>query len=432
MKQKIKNNTPNFLLTWKTGSYIWWVKFSKNWRFRTIINLHSKKGFGWFGDMFLKSKEAFIKLQPIESINQKFINSIAYFPTEWVYASPNFWNNAEIQRNPLQTIVGKSYKVVLENCTLFGGSSLIELESKRGLYDGVAYNKEKRINITDELFIFYDSKAAILPKSNLYLEIEKGINLLNNYSWNYYHFFWEILTKFEYITENELTIPLLVDEVVLKTPQLNSLLQLFNHNNHPIISIPKKSKVKVKHLIHIACPNIIPSNFYKDNEVQPDDVLFNIGSIHFLRNKLLPLKSTLQFDKKLFITRKSASAKRQFNEESVFDELQHLGFVKVAPEEYTIQDQMALFYNAEIIVGGSGGALTNLLFCNKQTKIIVFLKWPLKFSIFSTISEVLDDNLQYITEQKELNSLENKKSIHDNFEIDVSEVVNLINALKTV
>jgi capsular polysaccharide biosynthesis protein len=46
------------------------------------------------------------------------------------------------------------------------------------------------------------------------------------------------------------------------------------------------------------------------------------------------------------------------------------GFVEVELEKYNIIDQINLFYNAQYVIGSHGAGLTNMLFANKDTKIL--------------------------------------------------------------
>jgi hypothetical protein len=46
------------------------------------------------------------------------------------------------------------------------------------------------------------------------------------------------------------------------------------------------------------------------------------------------------------------------------------GFVEVELEKYNVIDQINLFYNAQYVIGSHGAGLTNMLFANKNTKIL--------------------------------------------------------------
>lgn len=96
--------------------------------------------------------------------------------------------------------------------------------------------------------------------------------------------------------------------------------------------------------------------------------------VEYIRNKLLTSamrhQNNYNFDKRIFISRQDAAFRKILNEDEVFDLLQLHGFKRFYLTQLSILEQILLFYNAEIIVGSLGSGLTNVLFCNTQTKII--------------------------------------------------------------
>lgn len=65
---------------------------------------------------------------------------------------------------------------------------------------------------------------------------------------------------------------------------------------------------------------------------------------------------------KIFITRRNARYRITRNEEQVLAWLESKGFVALAPENYSVREQMNLFKNARIIIGSHGAGFSNLLF----------------------------------------------------------------------
>ena len=63
----------------------------------------------------------------------------------------------------------------------------------------------------------------------------------------------------------------------------------------------------------------------------------------------------------LYVTRRDARYRRVLNEPEVEAELARLGFRTVVPSDLTLQEQMALFSGARLVVGPHGAGLTNLV-----------------------------------------------------------------------
>ncbi|WP_293259368.1 tetratricopeptide repeat protein [Microcoleus sp. PH2017_21_RUC_O_A] len=73
---------------------------------------------------------------------------------------------------------------------------------------------------------------------------------------------------------------------------------------------------------------------------------------------------------RLYISRSKCSYRRVINEEQVIDFLSGFGFVPVLLESMTLNEQIALFAGAKVIVAPHGSGLTNIIFCSPGTKVI--------------------------------------------------------------
>ena len=81
---------------------------------------------------------------------------------------------------------------------------------------------------------------------------------------------------------------------------------------------------------------------------------------------------------------------------------------------------MKLFHDAEWIIGGSGAAMTNLLFCSSNCNIICFRSSFVgdEPSIFNTIAYFNGCGFWYM----EPKSSSNTASVHSDYIIDVAEL----------
>lgn len=96
-------------------------------------------------------------------------------------------------------------------------------------------------------------------------------------------------------------------------------------------------------------------------------------AITMLQNTFLPMiesVDTAHFSKRIFISRKDAGQRKMINEDEVFALFEQKGFKRYNMSELTFLQQIALFHNAEYVVGAHGSGLTNLIFCKPGT--IVF------------------------------------------------------------
>jgi tetratricopeptide (TPR) repeat protein/capsular polysaccharide biosynthesis protein len=97
--------------------------------------------------------------------------------------------------------------------------------------------------------------------------------------------------------------------------------------------------------------------------------------LDFLRQEFLPIAAKhfqghTAFPKRLYISRAKAHHRRVLNERAVLDLLDQFGFVTVELEALSFAEQIALFAQAEVIVAPHGGGLTNLIFCDRGTRVL--------------------------------------------------------------
>ncbi len=119
----------------------------------------------------------------------------------------------------------------------------------------------------------------------------------------------------------------------------------------------------------------------------------------YVRSKLLEAAKAKnidisKFSKRIFISRKDAyNARRILNEDEIFKLLQEKSFESYELSKLSVIEQIILFNNAEIIVSEQGSGLTNILFCNPETKVIEIFQ-ALIDNCFWWISQML--KLNYI------------------------------------
>jgi hypothetical protein len=108
--------------------------------------------------------------------------------------------------------------------------------------------------------------------------------------------------------------------------------------------------------------------------------------------------------KKIYITRQNERARRISNEKELIIFLKTLNFEIIDPGTLSFNDQIRFFRSADIIISPHGAALSNIVWCNQNTKIIELngdkdVRWH-----FAKVAHALKNNHIIIT-GKTINSI---------------------------
>jgi hypothetical protein len=110
--------------------------------------------------------------------------------------------------------------------------------------------------------------------------------------------------------------------------------------------------------------------------------------IPWLRQQFLPLARQAEsapLAKRIYVTRRKASGRRVANEAELLESLQSLGFMSAALEDYEWLDQVALFRDAEAIIGPHGAGLANLAFCSPGVLVVELMAKTYPFTFYPEI-----------------------------------------------
>lgn len=289
-----------------------------------------------------------------------------------------------------------------ESVRIQGDSNFILNVKEKLAINDFCYNMSDRYVMFDGLLLRLKNNVAVLRNNGGARKcryLKSGIMMSGKFSCNYYHELYEILIKLLVLDRVSIPddVPLVIDEIVMKVDSFKKIFKILNVTQRDVITVGKKEIVEFGTLYSLSAVNFIAPH-YKDIADQDHlfGFIFDCDLTLQLRDKLLLFKSDITTPKRIFLTRKSTN-KRHYNESEVFEVLREYGFEIVAPETYTFYEQMALFNNAEYIVGGSGAAFTNLLFCHSGCRVICFKALRNCSPIFSTIANSVGVKMRYLS-----------------------------------
>lgn len=187
---------------------------------------------------------------------------------------------------------------------------------------------------------------------------------------NYFHWLFDVLPRLV-ILEKKINLQK-INYFLFPDTKLN-----FQRESLNLLEIPENKRISSINSRHICAdeiisvdhPCVILNNPLKDNENIPNWIL------EFYRDKIKEKVKINKSSKKIFIDRSDSMSNIKnlrtiINENEVKENLSSKGFEIVKLSSLSFQNQIELFHNANTIVGLHGAGLSNILFCQPNTKII--------------------------------------------------------------
>jgi capsular polysaccharide biosynthesis protein len=314
--------------------------------------------------------------------------------------------------------------IVVNTCS----SNLIPLSGEKIIFERVFSADLQYCNYTTGIIRHHNDHSALFKYAKNKRLIDNALYLGGNGVFNYYHWLIEIVPKLTLITPELLKKynirTLILDQSVKDIASFQKTLNLFlscNSINLNIIYETRKVDLHVKNLFYINNINNIVFNSrsklsslsfscYSPNLIQKTKEIIINGIDSDSSNKDYP--------KKIFLARSHKSA-RAYNQQEIQSYLETQGFVAIYLEQLDFDEQVILFRNADFIIGPSGAAWSNIIFCQQNVKAISWLPQHLsEFSVFSTIAHIVNCDLRFI-----FTEADDKNDIHSNYHIDINSVM---------
>ena len=193
-------------------------------------------------------------------------------------------------------------------------------------------------------------------KGNKPESIEKGSWVIDDKSFNFFHFMTDVLSRISMI-ENELEeYPILLPNS-FKTK--NYILEILNLLQIPTVFYDENKKYYIKELLITS--HAAPAGNY------------NKYFINRVKNQLITeqiLDHKKSYPKKIWLSRKNQLRRQLINEEEILEILEKYDYETIYPEELSIKSQINFFHNAKTVAGPHGAAFTNIMFMKPKSNIV--------------------------------------------------------------
>lgn len=313
----------------------------------------------------------------------------------------------------------QTYVSVVNNAIITGGSSLVVSREGNLLSDEMVDFTGKDYG-TKSPHIWFQHKnkviLAYIKRSNT--RIKEGIILSCDHDNNYFHWLVECLPKLLLIDtlQQFKDAPLLIPKGLHKN--LEIALKKVNINGRRLIYLDYGVAYHVERLIFPSALSRVVDRYLGRPVYNADVVL----SHKWISKVSAILKRNLQYDKKpwrkLFITRRKSYRSLENHEELELMLIEH-NFESVELDNVSLDFQIELFSQASVVIAPTGASLTNMLFCQPGTKIVLLMSnhETMNYYLWSELGNIAKLDLKIIIGERLFN-VTDYFSVHDDYVID--------------
>ncbi len=315
------------------------------------------------------------------------------------------------------------------NAVVTGGTNIVFIDDTaicHDLYDfSTDYTSEElhgRMSINPQ-----KNQIRYLQKTTVIDTLPIAASFIDACASNYAHWLTEVLPKICVFCTDERfqAVPIIINSEL--HPNMMASLAMFV-GDREVIKLTLGARIHVNELWIVSQTGYVPFDWRVKKLNNSSHGLFSPYAFHLLKHHLLPKVEAISRDdlpKKIYLRRKSGG--RKVTNGSVIETvLAAQGFVIVEPEHLSFAQQLALFATVDIIIGASGAAFANIIFCKPLTKIIILIPeykdtsfWYWQNIALASGNNMVSYVLGQIDEQADF-------GIHSDFSIKVSDLVSAI------
>ncbi|MCS3469746.1 capsular polysaccharide biosynthesis protein [Pseudomonas sp. JUb42] len=251
--------------------------------------------------------------------------------------------------------------------------------------------------------LYHGQTLALVRQAPQAELIEKGLLVTGGSEVNYYHWVLEILSQLQFIGElpgEYDDYPLLISGHSQNIPAIKALIGAIG-SARPVVFLKSVAAYCVTDLLLVSAPNNCITNYKGESRSIAENSFARPESINFLRGKALSLAADIDpgsLPKRVFLGRKGFL--RPYNQSEILARLEPLGFVCVYMEEQDIHHQVAIMANADIIIGPTGAAWTNIIFATRGARALCWMAEEAgAISFFSNLAAIVGVEMDYIPYQ---------------------------------
>lgn len=325
------------------------------------------------------------------------------------------------------------YHAWLDDVTILPGSATIIAPDGTALNDEAVFVRtafdRAETKLVDRMWVG-ESELLIKYTMKPTPVIDVGIHLFKEYEQNYFHFMVEIAMRLHLIESDGLVpsqVPILMADDL--DDRLYGMIDLLKHPDRKIVRLERDVPYRVRRLFYLSDPARIV-----DSYDQVPDERYTFMSNALVSRFAAHVKSRLGEDanaprRQLYLVRNS-ERRGMVNQREVVHDLLGRGFETASLDLLGLDSQVRLMSQAKVVVGATGAAFANLVWCQPGTRaLILYPEHPLSNRTFwNSIGRALDLDISYLDGKRKGRHI-GKYGMHDDFSIDPDQLAVAVSAL---
>lgn len=327
---------------------------------------------------------------------------------------------AEYQNKLEVGVLDKHFPEILiatiPNAEIIGGSNIVFSGHAAIKHDLLETSKDYT---SEEL----DRRYIVSPNYKLLIRNVSGIRrrtfqqaacFTDACSGNYAHWLTEVLPRIYLFTESGMSseIRMIIDRGL--HPNLMESFHAIAGEKPNVFKLGRNRLVSVEKLSLVSCAGYVPFGRRNGKTKGHSHGSFSPATFKGMVNKIrqnLGIEAK-QGWRKLYI-RRNSGARVVLNADEVEKLLVDQGFEVVEPEKLTFKQQVEVFSQAAIVVGSTGAAMANLLFCPSGTRIVIMISYfaETSYGYWQNMANAVGNEVTYALGE----IIGTPKSIHSNF-----------------
>lgn len=370
-------------------------KLIQNTIYRTLRPVASRADIGWAKQLLLICSRIDVKEMPLVSHAEISIRSLTLSPATVSVVEPPC--EPGMQPQYAETIQPAIKVHVFDSAYAAPDSTAIRVGGRIGVPGFYVGHAHALISEPKHLLWHGQNGPGLVAKMDV-MSHASGIMLFAHGSANWYHWLIESIPAAfltEALSDEIADFPLIIPAKVCRMANFRDSLELFR-NGREVVPLDRGLH-HFKRLVMVDSLVREPMNLRPDAWPHLLDYSFNCNVMRQYRNAILDrlgISAPAQ-KRRIFLAR--GNGRRIYNQAELLSIAERHGFTVVYPELLSFRDQVELLANAAFVIGPSGAAFANTLFCQPGTRLLSWL--PPQYSNFcsyTNVARVTESRLRFL------------------------------------